>query len=91
MKLPASALRSGQLLVVNGSATVESVAGRVALGGSLLANALEAARPKGLQGLTLNVEEALAISAGQLQRKLLEAGRASRPRQKSQLQWPWQL
>eukprot|EP00964_Phaeocystis_antarctica_P061434 scaffold36719_cov46-Phaeocystis_antarctica.AAC.1 len=43
VRLPASALASGQSLFVNGSATVDAAAGRVALSGSLLTNAREEA------------------------------------------------
>ena len=43
VRLPASALASGQSLFVNGSATIDAAAGRVALSGSLLANAREEA------------------------------------------------
>ena len=43
VRLPASALASGQSLFVNGSATVDAAAGRVGLSGSLLTNAHEEA------------------------------------------------
>jgi len=40
----------------------------------VLASAVEAARPKGLANTSLDVEQALEISDGQLQSKLLDAG-----------------
>jgi hypothetical protein len=40
----------------------------------VLASSLEAARPKGLQSVALDVDAALEISDGQLQGKLLDAG-----------------
>jgi len=40
----------------------------------VLATAVEAARPKGLKSTTLDVDEALTMSDGQLQSKLLDAG-----------------